>query len=262
MTAGDPFLHIAPYYDPLMEHVDYYRWRFIATALSELLPARFRHADIGCGTGTLVNMLRRETWHSVGADISLSMLRAGRKQRGPLPLAAADLRALPFRENLDFVTCLFDSINFLLEESEVRQALSEFHRALRPGGLLYFDIVTERMVVEHFADQTWTEQHPGFSSTWSSTYDSKRAIANTRLRIHGNAWSDLYERIYPAKWLRSAIEEAGFTLLGCYDAHHWKRPGRHTTRIDFVAAKAPASELLRRYPAIPPRIQAFLKAQQ
>jgi SAM-dependent methyltransferase len=259
MSDSDPFRHLAPYYDPLMDHVDYPRWVMAIRALSKLLPKDFLHADLACGTGTLVGKLRALGWHSVGADLSLAMLESGQITRGPLPLACADLRALPFQGRIGFITCLFDSLNFLLEEREIIQAFAQFEQVLQPGGLLYFDVVTERMVIQHFEDQTWTEQSSGFASTWSSTYDRGKSVANTRVLIHGRQWSSLHERIYPTAWLEKALRDAGLTLLGRFDAHTWKRITRHTTRVDFVAMKPPAAAAATRFKPIAEQIRDRLK---
>ena len=114
MPRPDDFANLARYYDPIMEHVDYDRWFVITTTLAELAPDPFLHLDAGCGTGVLMGMLRKIGWSSVGIDLSLAMLQTGRRRRGSLPVAAADLRALPFRGAVDLMTCLFDSMNFLL----------------------------------------------------------------------------------------------------------------------------------------------------
>lgn len=258
MPAQDPFASLASFYDPLMEHVDYERWQSIVRTLAALIPEPFLHVDAGCGTGTLVAMLREKGWRSAGIDLSQSMVRAGHAQRPDLPLAAADIRALPFSGNLGLLTCLFDSMNFLLEEEDFCTALCEFSGSLRPGGLLYFDVVTERMVTEHFEDQTWTEKNQGFTSTWSSTYDRATAVANTRVLIHGGEWASLHERIYPTDWIAEAVNAAGLQLLGYYDAMTWKKPKRQTTRIDFVAVKPPAPDCAQKFEPLPKHIQKLL----
>jgi len=258
MTVQDAFSELARYYDPIMAHVNYDRWFVVATGLAELLPPNFRHLDAGCGTGVLVNMLRGAGWRSVGVDISPAMVQTGRRMRGAVPLGVADLRALPFRNTFDCCTCLFDSINFLLEEEEVRGAIHELAQALVPGGVLYFDMVTERMVTEHFAGQTWDEDNGGFRSLWSSRYDKRTACTETSIRINSGGHSLIRERIYPRKFFEQCIQEAGLSLCSVLDAEHWKRPGRRSTRLDFIAMKAPAAEAKRRFKPVLREIQRHL----
>ncbi len=254
MLRDDAFRDLAHYYDPIMEHVHYDRWFMITTALAELLPDSFRHLDAGCGTGVLVNMLRRAGWASFGMDLSHAMVRTARRQRGALPVAVGDLREFPFH-SLEYITCLFDSINFLLEEAEVRRAIQCFANALRPGGLLYFDIVTERMVTEFFEDQEWTEDNGRFRTTWYSVYDRKTSVAETTIRVNTGAEAFIRERIYPTPFFIKAVRDSGLTLLAAVDAGSWKCPTRRTTRIDFVAVKDPGHTLTRRFPGLRTQIQ-------
>ncbi len=232
----DAFEHLARYYDPLMAHVNYDRWQAVAEALAPLLPQPFIHVDAACGTGALIKRLRRAGWRSMGFDLSPSMLRAGRKGRAALPAVTADLRALPFR-NVDFITCLFDSLNFLLELDGLRQALREIADALRDGGLVYFDVVTERMVTEHFEDQRWTEKTGRLSSRWDSRYHRGSQVSETLVQVNRGPASAIRERMYPLEVVRTAAEDAGLEILGMFDATGWKKPTSKTVRADFVACK-------------------------
>lgn len=234
---NDEFAEIARYYDPLMVHVDYDRWYAVSDALAMLLPDDFVHVDLACGTGTLHRKLRRAGWNSFGMDLSLGMVRAGRKDDPSARLATADLRALPLRGCVDFVTCLFDSVNFLLTLEDVQTAFREVYGALKDDGLFYFDVVTEKMVIDHFAGQKWTEKNHGFCSTWDTQYSRKTLTAETRIQINQGPVCTIRERVYATRDLRAALERAGFVVLGAWDAEKWKAPGRKTVRIDWVAAK-------------------------
>ena len=172
MRGDDSFKELARYYDEIMSHVNYDHWELTSALVSSLLPRPFVHLDAACGTGALLERMRRLKWRSFGVDISAAMLRAD-KNRADLPVAVADLRALPFRGAIDYITCLFDSMNFLLSIEDVEGALCEVADALRPGGILYFDIVTERMVLEYFAGQRWTERTGRLSTRWDSRYSRK-----------------------------------------------------------------------------------------
>ncbi len=236
MRTDDAFCELAPYYDKIMDHVNYDRWQMITMALSSLLSARFRHLDAACGTGTLIKRLRTEGWNSVGVDLSFSMVRAGRKGRGSFPGSVGDLRALPFSHGIDYVTCLFDSINFLLSIEDVTRAFRGMREAFSHQGLLYFDIVTERMVTEHFEGKEWTEDNGRFSSAWSSRYSRKTSIAETRVRVNSGPQGTVFERIYSQAEIERALKDAGLCVLGAFDAHTWKAPHKKTVRIDFVAS--------------------------
>lgn len=247
MPAPDDFSDIARYYDRVMEHVDYERWFVLVTTLAQLLTPGFRHLDAACGTGTLIRRLRKVGWNSTGLDISSAMLAAGKKDGKLQATAVADLRALPLRGSVDYVTCLFDSVNFLVEDGDIPKTFCQVSQALADQGLFYFDIVTERMVTDHFENQEWTDNNGGFSTTWSSSYCRKTGIAETRLRVGSGATGVFCERIYPQKIIEQAVKDAGLTILGVYDAKTWKSPKRKTVRIDFIAAKNPSRAMKKNF---------------
>ena len=258
MTAHqDPFARIAPFYDAIMAHVDYERWVSKTGFLADLLPDRFLHIDVACGTGVLVDKLRQSGWRSVGADLSPEMVRQGRHTATGFPGVAADMRALPFHKAAGLVTCLFDSLNFLTEQADLERGLSEMAGALAPGGILYGDVITERMVLTHFAGKRWTEQNGRFSTTWESDYSKSAHLAETRVTVNGGPVNYIHERIFPLTTLQSAMERAGLTLLAFCDAATWKKPRKRSIRIDFVAARTPSAKLIRDFETVRKKIQAW-----
>ncbi|MBM3290530.1 MAG: class I SAM-dependent methyltransferase [Candidatus Hydrogenedentes bacterium] len=259
MPTNDAFDGLARFYDPLMQHVNYDRWHLVAGAVAELLPRPFRHLDAACGTGVLLQMLRKDGWRSFGLDLSPAMLHAGRRANGALRAVCADLRAVPVHGTLDYVTCLFDSVNFLLTDADLYAGIAQLAGALRPGGILYFDVVTERMVLDHFAGQEWTEKGDRMSSTWSCDYDRSTGTAATTIRVNRGEAHTLYERMYPLDTVYDAVARAGCTILGAHDAQNWKRPGRKTVRVDIVAVRGDARGYRHAFRGVQEFVQKALK---
>ncbi|GHA85469.1 class I SAM-dependent methyltransferase [Streptomyces termitum] len=97
--------------------------------------------DCSCGIGTQAVGLALRGHRVVGTDLSpRAAARAAREaaRRGAvLRTAAADMRRLPFPVGgFDAVVCADNSLPHLLTEADVRAALAEMRRVLRPGGLL------------------------------------------------------------------------------------------------------------------------------
>ncbi len=259
MQANDCFNEIARYYDGLMRHVDYNRWYATVSTVADIIPQPFFHVDLACGTCKVIRKLRSIGWNSYGLDLSHPMLRTGRKEGGDIPVAAADMRSLPLPECADYVTCLFDSINFLPSIDDIARTFQEVYRILKDGGLFYFDIVTERMVTEHFAGQSWTERHGRMSTTWESEYDPRTGLSETRIRVSTGPEATIYEYMYDPSAVEQAAKDAGFTFLGIHDAETWKRPRRKKTiRMDFVAAKNPSRATARAYKGVQKEIRGML----
>ena len=107
-------------------------WRRATRAALGLRPGE-RVLDLAAGTGVSTEELAASGAYTVGADISLGMLRAGRATRPGVRLLAGDALALPFRDGaFDAVTISFGLRNV----HDTGAALRELARVTRPGGRL------------------------------------------------------------------------------------------------------------------------------
>jgi SAM-dependent methyltransferase len=141
-----PYSRLAKAYDatiglPAFRHI---RWAF--ATLARRYGLRFRSAaDIGCGTGLFARYLS-ECWGAPvwAVDISPEMLRVAESNclGADVKLLRQDIRCLRLPEPVDLVTSNFDTLNHLIGESDLRVAFQRIAVNLRPGGHLYFDLVT------------------------------------------------------------------------------------------------------------------------
>lgn len=155
-------ISVTRFYDELADdyHLIYADWdasvRRQGAALDALLgPDRATVLDCACGIGTQAVGLALRGHRVTGTDLSpRAAARAAREAAHrdvPLSTAAADMRQLPFTDSrFDAVVCADNSLPHLLTERDVRTALAEMRRVLRPGGLLlistrpYDDLLRDR----------------------------------------------------------------------------------------------------------------------
>jgi SAM-dependent methyltransferase len=146
------------FYDDLADHYHlmFRDWdgsmEYQGSVLSALIeahagPAPRRVLDCSCGIGTQAIGLAQigAGFEVTGTDLSpRAAARAGREAaaRGfVLPTAAADMRALPFRDAaFDVVLSADNSVPHLLTDEAVDEALKTMRRVLRPEGLLLLTI--------------------------------------------------------------------------------------------------------------------------
>jgi ubiquinone/menaquinone biosynthesis C-methylase UbiE/predicted transcriptional regulator len=105
-------------------------------ALPALVDERWTVGDLGCGTGQVAGALARFVARVIAVDRSGEMLQAARRRLRDLPtveVRRGELEALPIRDDeLDAATLLL----VLHHLPDPAAALSEAHRALKPGGRL------------------------------------------------------------------------------------------------------------------------------
>ena len=104
-----------------------------------LLKANVPHgglvADIGCGPGSELQLLRQHGFRAVGLDLSIGQLRTG----GRPGVAQADMRRLPLRaRSVDAVWCHAALLH--IPHAAVPAVLSEFGRVIRAGGVLFLNV--------------------------------------------------------------------------------------------------------------------------
>lgn len=163
---------IAPEYDILYADKAHYRAlsREIANDVSSTLArltAPFSIIDIGCGTGSILEYLKKITDSVIGFDISRSMLRATRKKTG-VAVICGDCFNLPFsQETFDIII-----LSGILHHLPSLNCLQEVKRVLKPNGtlLIYephqyqFLLAFVVRIIRRFLPSTYPSGHPAHSA--------------------------------------------------------------------------------------------------
>ena len=92
--------------------------------------------DIGCGTGSNLNVLSSKGIHTIGLDHSLYALTLV-KRRLELPLINGDLNKLPLRSNSIGLIVAMDVLEHLENDAN---GIGEFYRVLKKGGNLILTV--------------------------------------------------------------------------------------------------------------------------
>lgn len=96
------------------------------------------HLDLASGTGLALRYFVSRGYRSVGVDASLPMLEVARR-RSPR-VVAADMRALPLRSRFARVTCLYDSLNHMLDAADLAAAFQAVRGVMDEDSLFLFDM--------------------------------------------------------------------------------------------------------------------------
>ena len=96
--------------------------------------------DLACGMGRHMQELQIAGYRAVGCDLSYVMLRTGSSEYGPMAVARADMRQLPFcSASFGGLVNFFTSFGYFASEEENRLVVLEMARVLEPGAPFLFD---------------------------------------------------------------------------------------------------------------------------
>lgn len=96
--------------------------------------------DLACGMGRHIQELQTLGYHTVGCDLSYTMLRTGMKEYGAMAVTRADMRTLPFCSGaLAGLVNFFTSFGYFAEEDENLEVVREMSRVLKSGAPFLFD---------------------------------------------------------------------------------------------------------------------------
>lgn len=163
--------------------------RRVARLLAGTPAATGRIVDVGCGTGRLVEELRRTFPGAavLGLDASIPMLAAGRRRPGTagLTFVCADAAALPIASySVDAIVCTLAYHWFV----DPRPALAEFHRVLRSDGRLVIGTLVTFLLPLRFLHQRFVP------------VDTHRAdLAAAGFRFESAEWLGTHVRVLLAR---------------------------------------------------------------
>lgn len=242
MTHG----HFAALYDFLMEDAPYESWLDYAAGH---LPEGGRVLDLACGTGTLTMMMAERQYTVSGVDISRDMLTVAeeksRSQSVSIPFVLQDMRELNGFSGLDGVTLFCDGINYLDEESDVKQTFSQVASALKPGGIFLFDAHTPYKMTHVFNRQLYGENGEELSYLWFcepgefplSVYHTLTFFVKNGTGLYERRDEEQCQRTFPPEYYKKWLEQAGFTNVEISAGFGQKQLDEEDNRMFFKAVK-------------------------
>lgn len=194
-----------------------------------LLSERNLVLDLGCGTGTLTELMAEQGFDMMGIDLSPDMVQVAMEKRDrsgrDIMYLCQDMRELELYCTVGTVICVCDSINYLLEEEEVIETFRRVNNYLYPKGLFIFDFNTAYKYAEIIGDTTIAENRRDCSFIWDNFYDPESRINEYDLTIFVQEEEDLFRRFeethfqrgYTFEEMRSFVEQAGLEFIRAID---------------------------------------------
>jgi len=239
----NPYTELATAYDLILEHVDYKAWYdYICSVMCRNVNNPRKILELGCGTGKFGPKFSADDFTVYGIDVSFEMLRIAKTRAfRNFHIFCSDMRNFALSEKMDFIFCVHDAMNYLLEKKDIRNVLRSVREVMHNDSVFMFDLTTEYNIKNNFENQITEYKSMGRIIEWSNTYDKKNKIVLSTLnfsRDDGTSVSEHHvQKIYSVKEITKLIISEGMDIIGVYGDHTFLPPGKKNVMINFVVRK-------------------------
>ena len=143
----------------------------------------------------------------------------------------------------DLIVILLDSINYILDEKDLKKLIENSYKNLKKGGLLIFDINSEYKMEEVFGSKSYIYEYEDIFYTWDNIKDGD--IIDMELNFFVENEDGTYqriienqvERIYSVDFMKKILKENIFSEIEIFDEDTMQEIKDDTLRILFKAKK-------------------------
>ena len=206
--------------------------------------------DLGCGTGTLTNLMYKKGYDMIGIDSSPAMLEIAQAKRDDkgyeILYINQDMRDLDLYSTIGTVYSVCDSVNYLLKDEEVERTFKLVEKFLYPGGLFMFDFNTVYKYEKVLGDATIAENREDCAFIWENYYDDETNINEYDLSIFieqdepglfKRFTENHFQRGYTLGQMHVFLQKAGLKAVLVRDSDTKEEPSYDSQRIFIVARK-------------------------
>lgn len=207
--------------------------------------------ELGCGTGTLTELLYQKGYDMIGIDSSEQMLSQALKKRersgSEILYLCQDMRQLDLYCTAGTILSVCDSINYLLEEEDILDTFRLVNQFLYPGGVFFFDFNTVYKYETVIGDAVIAENRDNCSFIWENYYHDKERVNEYDLTVFVREDEERelfrrfcethYQRGFTLEEMSGFVRASGMKLLAALDADTRGEPGECSERIYMICRK-------------------------
>lgn len=246
----------AEVYDLFMDNVPYEDWcRYLTELLWKYGVKEGLVLDMGCGTGTMTELLAGEGYDMIGVDSSEEMLEMAMEKRirsgRDILYLCQDMREFELYGTVRAVVSVCDCMNYILDPEDLEQVFRLVNNYLDPGGVFIFDFNTEYKYREILGEQTIAEDRGECSFIWDNCYYGEERINEYDLtlfirddeassqgeELYRKYQETHYQRSYTLDEIENLVRRSGLRFLAAYDAFTRNAPGEKSERICVIAGE-------------------------
>ena len=243
----EAYTSFAEVYDTFMDNVPYQEWAdYLEERLKEYGIKDGLVMELGCGTGSMTQILSEKGYDMIGIDNSEDMLELAQEKKEKtgrdILYLLQDMREFELYGTVRAVVSVCDSLNYITEEEELEHVFALVNNYLDPQGIFLFDMNTVYKYQTMIGNTTIAENRDEGSFIWENSYDEETGINTYELALFIPREDGLYEkdeevhyqRAYSLEKIKELIGKAGMELLAVYDAYTLEPPKEDSGRLTFV----------------------------
>ena len=212
----EAYTSFARVYDTFMDNVPYKEWAdYLGKILKEYGIDDGLVLDLGCGTGSMTEMLASSGYDMIGVDNAEEMLEIAMEKKvesgHDILYLLQDMREFELYGTVRAVISACDSVNYITDDEDLTEVFRLVNNYLDPEGLFVFDFNTEYKYREILGEQTIAEDREECSFIWDNYYDEDERINEYELTlfVRDEEQPQLYrkyqEEHFQIRWSRSDI---------------------------------------------------------
>ena len=206
--------------------------------------------DLGCGTGSMTELLAGAGYDMIGVDASEEMLELAYEKRAEsghdILYLLQDMREFELYGTVRAIVSVCDSLNYITEEEELLHVFRLVRNYLDPDGVFFFDMNTIYKYSEMLGETTIAENREEGSFIWENYYDPEEQLNQYDLTLYIRDEDDRYTRFeethiqkaYALERVLELLQQAGMKAEQIFDSDTGKEVTDTTGKFCIAARKA------------------------
>ena len=233
-------------YDKLSFDLDYEKYADnIKNLVEKNSIKKDKMLELACGSGMLTNHFF-DFYEKIDAlDLSKSMLEvfSNKYQKENVSLYNYNMVDFQNENSYDLIVILLDSVNYILDENDLKKLIKNSYKNLKKDGLLIFDINSEYKMKEVFGSKSYIYEYEDIFYTWDNIKDDD--IIDMELNFFVENEDGSYQRIienqveryYSVGFMKNILKENNFSDIEIFDEDDMGKLKDKTLRVLFKAKK-------------------------
>ena len=230
------YKELANYYDALVKD-DQATQQWVA--FTKKFSSGDKLLELACGSGEITIALANEGYDVLGTDVSIEMIDKARSKDDSNKVSWKQMDMLKFdvKEQYDTVVCYCDSMNYLIDDSDLDKVFNSVYSVLKVGGTFLFDIHSIGRKIEfeeEFIEEGMIDE-VGYQ--WSIRHEDSALYHNFSFYdTNGNVVQEQhYQKVHNPKSVSDKLSALGYSVRVYTDFEY--EGIQEGEKIFFVARK-------------------------